>query len=190
LGWLFALYAFAIFGYITVTNASYLVGRATAAAQGDGTASNEVAALRADILALRTEVATLVVQSQRAPTSVFQEQHVAAINGLMVTYVPVRQMRQQGQRYLFQQREHGGDAYRQVEGGINGSKRNTGTEFACRRRNLDHNQLDDDPTDARRICCTYSVHRRCHRRIHHLLLFGQERALGGAAVGQTRAAQS
>ena len=78
LGWLLALYAFAIFGYITATIASYFVGRDTAVAQGDdGTARNEVAALRADILALRTEVTTLVAQLPGAPALAEYDQAAA-----------------------------------------------------------------------------------------------------------------
>lgn len=81
LGWLLALYAFAIFGYITATIASYFVGQDTAAAHGeDLTAGNEVAALRADIHALRAEVATLTAQLQGAPAWAGHDQ-AAATNG-------------------------------------------------------------------------------------------------------------
>ena len=55
LGWLLAVYAFAIFGYITATIASFFVGQDAAGASADA----DVAALRDDIAALRSQVAAL-----------------------------------------------------------------------------------------------------------------------------------
>lgn len=67
LGWLLALYAFAIFGYITATIASLFVGQDTAVVYG-GTegvaATTDVAALRAEIAGLRAEMAGLVARLQ------------------------------------------------------------------------------------------------------------------------------
>lgn len=66
LGWLLALYAFAIFGYITATIASLFVGQDAAGAQGSATGDNvaDIVALRAEIAGLRAEVAELVAQLQ------------------------------------------------------------------------------------------------------------------------------
>lgn len=66
LGWLLALYAFAIFGYITATIASLFVGQDTVAAQGSVTDDSvaDVAALRVEIAGLRAEVAGLIAQLQ------------------------------------------------------------------------------------------------------------------------------
>jgi voltage-gated potassium channel len=53
LGWLLAVYAFAIFGYLTATIASYLVGRPDPA----GPPLADLAGLRAEVAALRVELA-------------------------------------------------------------------------------------------------------------------------------------
>ncbi|HEY0736186.1 MAG TPA: ion transporter, partial [Herpetosiphonaceae bacterium] len=69
LGWLLALYAFAIFGYITATIASLFVGQDAVAAQGGATGDSmaDVAALREEIAGLRAEVAGLVAHLQPSP---------------------------------------------------------------------------------------------------------------------------
>jgi voltage-gated potassium channel len=60
LGWLLALYAFAIFGYITATIASFFVGQDTSAqAQPTASTAADSAALRDEIAALRQELALL-----------------------------------------------------------------------------------------------------------------------------------
>jgi voltage-gated potassium channel len=63
LAWLLSLYAFAVFGYITATIASYFVGQDRAAAQPQATAAeaagSEMAALREEIAALRSEITAL-----------------------------------------------------------------------------------------------------------------------------------
>lgn len=58
LGWLLAVYAFAVFGYITATIASYFVGNDKKAEPG--------AELHAQIAALRAELAALTAQLQSA----------------------------------------------------------------------------------------------------------------------------
>jgi voltage-gated potassium channel len=58
LGWLLAVYAFAVFGYITATIASYFVGNDQKAEPGAG--------LRAELAALRAELAALTAQLQSA----------------------------------------------------------------------------------------------------------------------------
>ena len=55
LGWLLALYAFAVFGYITATIASFFIGQDVEA----GANAADTAALREDIAALRTQVMAL-----------------------------------------------------------------------------------------------------------------------------------
>lgn len=68
LGWLLSLYAFAIFGYITATIASYFVSQ-DAAAQPLSSDAESVPtspdALRSEIMALRLQVAALVQQLDR-----------------------------------------------------------------------------------------------------------------------------
>ncbi len=63
LGWLLAVYAFAIFGYITATIASFFIGQDTAAAaqqaDADRADTAEAAALREQVAALRSEIAAL-----------------------------------------------------------------------------------------------------------------------------------
>jgi voltage-gated potassium channel len=59
LSWLLALYAFAIFGYITATIASFFVGQDRS---GPASPAPETAALREEIAALRSQVAVLVGQ--------------------------------------------------------------------------------------------------------------------------------
>jgi voltage-gated potassium channel len=69
LGWLLAVYAFAIFGYITATIASLFIGQDVAAAQGGagGETMYPDAALREEIAALRAQVAALAAQLQPPP---------------------------------------------------------------------------------------------------------------------------
>jgi voltage-gated potassium channel len=55
LGWLLAVYAFAVFGYITATIASYFIGGSPPAGPPP-----EVAALRAEVAALRGQIGELV----------------------------------------------------------------------------------------------------------------------------------
>ena len=73
LGWLLAVYAFAIFGYITATIASYFVVQDAAAVQqpapADSATSGDVAALQTEIAALRAQMATLALQLQTSPPS-------------------------------------------------------------------------------------------------------------------------
>jgi voltage-gated potassium channel len=53
---LLALYAFAVFGYVTATLATYFVGRDAEAADGELAGAASIDALRAEIVALRTEL--------------------------------------------------------------------------------------------------------------------------------------
>lgn len=66
LGWLLALFAFAIFGYITATIASYFVGQDTGVgavlAQPDGAVRDELGALRAEVAALRQQIEMLLTR--------------------------------------------------------------------------------------------------------------------------------
>lgn len=68
LGWLLAVYAFAVFGYITATIASYFVGRDRQQAAGPPAAE---AALRDEIAGLRAELTALAAElrSRRAAAS-------------------------------------------------------------------------------------------------------------------------
>lgn len=56
LAFLLALYAFAIFGYVTATLATFFVGRDAEENEGELAGSREVAALREEISALREEI--------------------------------------------------------------------------------------------------------------------------------------
>lgn len=53
---LLALYGFAVFGYITASFASFFVGRDAASEQGEVAGAKEIAALRAEIAALRRDL--------------------------------------------------------------------------------------------------------------------------------------
>jgi voltage-gated potassium channel len=68
LAWLLAVYAFAIFGYITATIASYFIGQDASnnnSSSGTNTLTQEdVAALQAEIHALRTQLATMGVRRE------------------------------------------------------------------------------------------------------------------------------
>jgi len=66
LGWLLALYAFAVFGYITATIASFFIGQ-----DSQGTTVNaETTALRSDIAALRSQVAVLTELLAERPANI------------------------------------------------------------------------------------------------------------------------
>ncbi len=68
LGWLLSLYAFAIFGYITATIASYFVGQDAVSDQAEGTgalSAQETATLRHEIATLQAHVAALTHELQR-----------------------------------------------------------------------------------------------------------------------------
>ncbi len=58
-----ALYAFAVFGYVTATLATFFVGRDADNQEGEIASSNEIAALRAEVQALREDIREL---SQRS----------------------------------------------------------------------------------------------------------------------------
>ena len=64
LGWLLAVYAFAIFGYITATIASLFVGQDAAERQAqaapEAAGGNETAALREEVAMLREQITSLV----------------------------------------------------------------------------------------------------------------------------------
>ena len=70
LGWLLALYAFAIFGYITATIASFFIGQSTT--PNESAMPIDAAALRDEIVALRQELALL--RDQPAAVSQIDEQ--------------------------------------------------------------------------------------------------------------------
>ncbi len=59
LGFLLAIYALAVFGYITANIASYFLGRTPEAKSSAGGAKSENAALREEVAALRAEIARL-----------------------------------------------------------------------------------------------------------------------------------
>ena len=61
LGWLLAVYAFAVFGYITATIASYFVGR-DRENEPTPAAAKDADALRAEVAALRTQLAALTAE--------------------------------------------------------------------------------------------------------------------------------
>lgn len=79
LGWLLALYAFAVFGYLTATIASFFIGQDAAA----GTADRDTAALRREIAALRAEVTVLTEILSRQP---LLDPKVAASDGHVVPH--------------------------------------------------------------------------------------------------------
>jgi voltage-gated potassium channel len=59
-----ALYAFAVFGYVTATLATFFVGRDAESAEAEIAGSDELAALRKEVTALRAEIRALI---QRPP---------------------------------------------------------------------------------------------------------------------------
>jgi voltage-gated potassium channel len=56
---LLALYAFSVFGYVTATLATFLVGRETEQAQGGLPSAHSIRALHDEIAGLRAEVRVL-----------------------------------------------------------------------------------------------------------------------------------
>ncbi len=60
LGYLLALYAFGIFGYVTATLATFFVGRDAENAEGEVAGANELVALRQEVSALRDDIRTLL----------------------------------------------------------------------------------------------------------------------------------
>jgi voltage-gated potassium channel len=59
-----ALYAFAVFGYLTATLATFFVGRDAESEEAEIAGSDELAALRMEVSALREEIRAL---AQRPP---------------------------------------------------------------------------------------------------------------------------
>jgi voltage-gated potassium channel len=53
---LLSIYGLAVFGYITASFATFFIGQEAAAPDGDLGGAREIAALRADIIALREEL--------------------------------------------------------------------------------------------------------------------------------------
>lgn len=66
---LLALYAFAVFGYVTATLATYFVGRDAADPEAEVAGSADVAALRTETAALRAELAAVraLLEARRPP---------------------------------------------------------------------------------------------------------------------------
>ena len=58
---LLALYAFAVFGYVTATLATFFVGREAANAEAELASADAIESLRAEIAALRVEVQALAL---------------------------------------------------------------------------------------------------------------------------------
>jgi voltage-gated potassium channel len=63
---LLALYAFAVFGYVTAMLATFFIGRDAENAEAELAGAQAIEALRVDVAALRSEVQAL---SQRRPES-------------------------------------------------------------------------------------------------------------------------
>lgn len=63
-----ALYAFAVFGYVTAAIATFFVGRDAADAEGELAGVEEVAALRTEIRLLREEMRVLFESKQKTPS--------------------------------------------------------------------------------------------------------------------------
>ncbi len=63
-----ALYAFAVFGYVTAAIATFFVGRDAANAEGELAGVEEVAALRTEIRLLREEMRVLFECKQKTPS--------------------------------------------------------------------------------------------------------------------------
>ena len=65
---LLALYAFAVFGYVTATLATYFVGRDAADPDAEVAGAADVAALRAELAALRRELAERQGRAEDRPS--------------------------------------------------------------------------------------------------------------------------
>ncbi len=63
-----ALYAFAVFGYVTAAIATFFVGRDAADAEDELAGAEEVAALRTEIRLLREEMRVLFESKQKTPS--------------------------------------------------------------------------------------------------------------------------
>lgn len=63
---LLALYAFAVFGYVTATLATFFVGRDAEDPQAEVAGAKSIEALQAEIAALRSEIQTLVRQNSQS----------------------------------------------------------------------------------------------------------------------------
>jgi voltage-gated potassium channel len=61
---LLALYAFAVFGYVTATLATFFVGRDAENPEAEVAGAKEIAALQAEVAALRTELRAMFQQKQ------------------------------------------------------------------------------------------------------------------------------
>jgi voltage-gated potassium channel len=62
--YLLALYAFAIFGYVTATLATFFVGRDAESGEAELAGADELAALREELRALREEIRILSMRSK------------------------------------------------------------------------------------------------------------------------------
>lgn len=62
-----ALYAFAVFGYVTATLATFFVGRDAADGEAELAGAEDVAALRSEIISLREEVRLLIESNRKIP---------------------------------------------------------------------------------------------------------------------------
>jgi voltage-gated potassium channel len=67
LSFLLALYAFAIFGYVTATLATFFIGRDAAAPEAEVAGADSLAALHAEIAALRAEIGALAGRPPGGP---------------------------------------------------------------------------------------------------------------------------
>ena len=65
LGFLLALYAFAVFGYVTATLATFFVGTDAQSRQTDKAAGTDIEAIRREMVALRTEIEALRIGLDR-----------------------------------------------------------------------------------------------------------------------------
>lgn len=63
---LLALYAFAVFGYVTATLATFFVGRDAEDPQAEVAGTKSIEALQVEIAALRAEIQTLVRQNSQS----------------------------------------------------------------------------------------------------------------------------
>lgn len=62
---LLALYAFAVFGYVTATLATFFIGRDADNPDAEVTGAKEIAALQSEIIALQTELQALLAQQEK-----------------------------------------------------------------------------------------------------------------------------